>query len=339
MVINKQVQVYLPSYASVTEYQNIRYDLVTAVNYAFMFIRGDGSLFPEDGYNPDALISYAHTNNVKVILTIACISSTDADTLLASSTARTTAINNIFNEVVARGFDGVDNDIESSTISTANKSNMAAFQTELANKFWGSNPNYRLSIAVSGYYPNSTNFDLFTLQNYCNYVMIMGYDWYGSWNTFAGPNSPLLLDDGTGIMWSIKYYEGVMDKSKLLLGVPYYGHEFATVSDARLATRSTGGSVIDIVYDEFIDLVPAYTRYYDSVWQTPWYTRQSGSQWYQGHYDDVQSLGQKYDVANTEGLGGIGIWEISQGTNRTELWDLIQTKFGCPVLTASLMIS
>jgi hypothetical protein len=54
--------------------------------------------------------------------------------------------------------------------------------------------------------------------------------------------------------------------------------------------------------------------------------------YWQTHYDDAESLGQKYDVVNTEGLGGIGIWEISQGTNRTELWDLIQQKFSSPMI-------
>lgn len=36
----------------------------------------------------------------------------------------------------------------------------------------------------------------------------------------------------------------------------------------------------------------------------------------------------KYDLANTKGLGGIGIWNLTQGTGQTELWTLIADKFG-----------
>jgi spore germination protein len=326
--LNKEVQAYLPSYAPVDEYLSIRYDLVTAIIYnSSILINGDGSLTPQSAYSPDNLIAYAHARSVKVILSVAEPSQIDADAMLSSPTARTTAINNIFNEVVNRGFDGVDTDIERASPTTENKANMTAFQTELANKFWGSNPNYRLSIAIGAYYPSvDLIFDIGILQNYCNFIMIMGYGWYGSLSGTAGPNSPHLLDSGVGNFSAIKHYEGLMDKSKLLFGVPYFGYEYATTDSSRLSPQN--GSISAIVYDQFIDNVPGYSRNFDPTWNTPWYTRQDGGgQWYQGHYDDVQSYGQKYDVVNSEVLGGIGILDISQGTGRTELWDLIQSKF------------
>lgn len=542
MALNKQVQAYLPSYVPADEYLNIRYDLVTAIMYSFMYVRGDGSITPEVGYSPDNVIAYAHARGVKVILSVQDMSQTDADTMLSSGTARTTAINNIFNEVVARGFDGVDNNLEKATKNATNKSNMTAFQTELANKFWGSNPNYRLSIAIAAYYPETDLlFDVAVLQNYCNFVMIMGYDWYGSWSTTAGPNSPHLLDSGIGNFPTIQHYESLMNKSKLLFGVPYYGREFQTVGIERLSNRSPGGIINDIAYKNLIDTITSSgTRLFDNVWKTPWYSKikytmnigitvfgsspnfpvdniiqewktfietysniklnlvinkytslpdsdiwfwasgignsqpcylmnpfalsagtvqkfptnvqvniafyyyngltpicllggtydaglngkpfvaipfgeylaqndfppwvyhsaqvmmhellnsldyiynsigypnfpspevcntfgftiANGWQdcykyyfslitqqmyqaltnnnavpevtYWQTHYDDAESLGgslgQKYDVVNTEGLGGIGIWEISQGTNRTELWDLIQQKFSSPMI-------
>ena len=36
----------------------------------------------------------------------------------------------------------------------------------------------------------------------------------------------------------------------------------------------------------------------------------------------------KYDVANMKGMGGIGIWNLTQGAGKTELWNLIDEKFG-----------
>ncbi len=326
MTLSKEVQAYLPSYAPASEYVSIQYDKVTAIIYSFLYIKADGSITPEAGYAPENLIAYAHARNVKVILAIQDYSTADSDTMLTNPNARATAINNIFNEVVNKGYDGVDTDIEKMSFTASNKTNFTAFQQELSGKFWGSNPNYRLSIAIGAYWPNTDIvFDVAVLQNYCNFIMIMGYDWTGSWSTSAASNSPYLLDNGTGNYDTIKHYETLMDKRKFLLVVPYYGREFATVSNTRMS--SINGSVTEIIYDQFIDNVAGYARNYDSIWQTPWYTRQVNGQWYQGHYDDVQSLGQKYDLIISEGLGGIGIWEISQGTNRQELWDIIQTKF------------
>ena len=156
---------------------------------------------------------------------------------------------------------------------------------------------------------------------------MMGYDQYGSWSSTAGPNSPISLDNGRGINDSIKHYKGLIDKNKFLLGVPFYGYEFATVNDNRLA--SVNGDVNYISYKDYVNITNKYTRKWDSVWQTPWYTYQDNitSQWYQVHYDDIQSLGIKYNIVNSEGIAGIGIWAINYGIDRPELWQLIQDKF------------
>lgn len=141
---------------------------------------------------------------------------------------------------------------------------------------------------------------------------------------------------------SIKYFESLMPKNQILFGVPYYGKTFNTVDNTRLSAKVSGSSVPYVNYKDYISLVSSTsgTRIFDPVWQTPRYVYQSGSQWYQLQYDDVQSLGQKYDLTNSEGLGGIGIWQMAAGTDMPELWNLIQTKFssGCPPMTARIGI-
>lgn len=328
--MNKEVQVYLPTYSSVADYQDINYNLVTAILYSFAYINGDGSLTYESSYNPNPLISYAHSKGCKVILSCQDNSQTDADTMLGSSANRTKCITNILNEVILRNYDGVDNDIEKATQSSTNKVNMTAFQQQLYNTFKSSNSNYRISIAIGAYYPDSDQiFDIPIIHNYADFIMIMGYDWYGDWSSTAGPNSPNLLDSGIGNYDSIKHFESEMPKNKILFGVPYYGKTFNTVGNTRLSPKVSGSTVTYAGYKDYINLVNGTSgiRIFDQIWQTPWYVYQSGSKWYQLHYDDVQSLGQKYDIVNTEGLGGIGIWEIAYGTNMTELWTLIGQKF------------
>jgi spore germination protein YaaH len=111
--------------------------------------------------------------------------------------------------------------------------------------------------------------------------------------------------------------------NKTLLGIPYYGLDRETVSNARLAHKS--GTVKWIYADDFPSY--NYSRYFDSTWKTPWQTWQEGNQWHQLQYDDVESLSYKYDKANSEGLAGIGIWTINYGLNRADLWQLIRNKF------------
>lgn len=61
--------------------------------------------------------------------------------------------------------------------------------------------------------------------------------------------------------------------------------------------------------------------YFDSV-------PASAGKWHQIHYDDLESLGIKCDLVNSKELAGIGIWAANYGTGRSELWQLVQDKFG-----------
>lgn len=61
--------------------------------------------------------------------------------------------------------------------------------------------------------------------------------------------------------------------------------------------------------------------YFDTIIPT------SELRWHQIQYDDLESLSIKYDLVNSEGLAGIGIWTAPYGTDRPELWKLIEDKF------------
>ncbi len=53
----------------------------------------------------------------------------------------------------------------------------------------------------------------------------------------------------------------------------------------------------------------------------------SGGSWYEGYYDDIQSLAAKYDMINQRGLGGVGIWHLQMDQGTPELWDLLANSF------------
>lgn len=344
MLLNKEIQAfYQCNLAQPDEYKSLRYDILTTIVYSHVSVDSNGNLVPTRAYNPAPLIQYTHSQGygTKVVLMFNSTDTNAGDTILANATVRTNAINNLLNEVKDKNFDGIDIDVEHLTWGTnpingqSNKQLMTNFVTTISNTFRMSNPNYRISLDIGIDTDVALVFDVAILQNLVDYMMIMGYDWY-SWSSYAISNAPITTNPGegsihagTGILYWLQQYEGLVNKNKLILGVPWYGYEFPTISNARLANKN--GSAIEIEYDGYADIVSSYGRIWDSVWQTPWYARQVGSQWYQGHYDDVQSLGIKYDLVNSEGIGGIGIWAVTLGTNRSELWQLIQDKFGSSV--------
>lgn len=331
--LNKEIQASYPIWIATDEYTKIDYGAITTIAYSFASVNGDGSLYKDSGYNPSDLIAYAHARGVKVILSFQQRTTNDIDVLLSNPANQIVLINNLINEMTTYNFDGVENDLEwANTINTIiggpNKPLLTAFQINLYNTFKAKNANYHMVVALPSHDWNDI-WDISTIKDYTDFMLIMGYDFYGSWSSIAGPNAPIDLDNISdhSIRKSIQYYESLVPKNKLLLGTPWYGYEFATVSNARLATRSTNGSVTGMDYKDYINVVNNYTIYRDSVWKTPWYTRQIGGQWYQGHYDDVTSLGIKYDLVNSEGIAGIGIWNVGCGADRSELWQLIRKKF------------
>lgn len=322
--LDKDIQVFYPSNAG-NEYTKIKYDLTNVISYAFIFVNGDGSLYRDGSYNPDNLISYAHDRGSKVVLSFQARSFNDANNLLSNSAARVKAVSNLLNEVRIHNFDGIENDIENA--SGSQRDNMTLFQKELAGTFWASNPNYSVSVDVA--ITNWNNlFDGPAIKDHANYVLIMAYDVFHYNGAQAGPNAPI---NGDNLYWAsvtkgIEYWTitGQIPREKILLGIPYYGYRWPTINNQRLAKTAGIGSYIHL------NQIPSsynYPRNWDNLWKTPWQAWQSGSQWYQLHYDDVESLGIKYDLVNSENLAGIGIWTITYGIDRPELWQLIQEKF------------
>src|SRR5438093_10320449 len=78
----------------------------------------------------------------------------------------------------------------------------------------------------------------------------------------------------------------------------------------------------------------SYTTHRDAIssrserWDT-WYntTLQCTRELY---WDDTVSLGKKYDLVNSSGLRGVGIWNLNYGGSAPELWYALAAHFtGC----------
>lgn len=164
------------------------------------------------------------------------------------------------------------------------------------------------------------------IKDYIDYLTIMAYFWDDK-NPVSGPIEPMLQDDNSdaSVITGINYWKNTENISinKILLGVPYYGYERETYSDERLSHVE---GIVKWVYLENVQKYH-YDRYFDNVWKTPWQVWNEDDQWYQLHYEDVESLTYKYDKVNSDNLAGISIWNINYAMNRSDLWQLIDDKF------------
>lgn len=326
---HKEVQGFYPLDANQSSWQNMRFDLLSTLVLYFINPNADGSIDINDSDIQIGLVNIAHKNNVKVVISIQPKDNLTTDTLL--TTSKDKFLNNLLHFIQRNNLDGADIDIESideinSITGGDNKLLMNNFMRDLSIKLWNSNHNYRISINVNGDH-NTNIFDVNAIQNYVNYVMIMGYDYHWSGGETAGSVSPInSYDDDPSITENINYYSNIVNKNKLLLGVPYYGLEWNT-EDGNIDSPTLSQGIY-YTYQEMKDRSSQYGRIWDDTWKTPWYKYQVDGKWYQGHYDDVQSLAIKYDLVDSVNIAGIGIWEVEYGSNESELWQLIQDKFG-----------
>ena len=275
-----------------------------------------------------SVVTVAKNNGAKIHICATLFSG--HSTFWASTTAQTTFINNIVSLLNARGGDGVNIDFEG--MGSSDKVPFTNFITNLNNALNTANPNYKLSICLYAVDWSGT-FDVPALNNIVDFFTIMGYDYYYSGSGTAGPTSPLYnyqTSYNYTLAKSITYYikQGATP-SKLLLGLPYYGHEWEVTANTIPAT-TTGNFNSSRTLSYLISNSGTYSaanKHWESACYSPYYSYQSSSMWRQCFIDDVYSLGRKYDMVNQRGLGGIGIWALGYDAGTTNYWTLLQNKF------------
>ncbi len=310
---------------------DMHYDLLTHVA-AFDFLASpDGSLGYPSSWPWTDVINAAHAKGTKVIMAVTNFGGSTgaadvAHTLITSSDAKNNLFNNIKRIITTYQLDGVNIDFEA--MSSADRGNLLnQFMSDLSTFIHSELPGKEVSF--DGPAVNWGGWNLDGLAQSVDYIFIMTYDYHGSWSDNTGAVSPLTNPNGgTCVQKSINSDYSVPAAKypqKLILGVPYYGKHWKTATGvAGSAVSSYIGSTL---YRNAVTDAESHGGFiWDNDSQTPWYRWNSGG-WHQVWNDNETSLGKKYDFALTENLGGVGIWALNYDGTRTELWNLINTKF------------
>ena len=268
---------YLPiNYIKVSDIDKIPFKKLTHLNLAFLNPDSSGN-FPVPA-ELDMIVNKAHTNHVKVLVSVGGGNSPAYYSKLLNDTHRASLIGNILKVVTEHQLDGVDVDLEGNAIDD--------HYTVFTNALYRSLKRRKklLTAAIATVYsPKISNS---VLANF-DWVNIMSYDKTGPWMpNNPGQHSPLAMAAEDIHYWNSN--RGI-SKKKIILGVPFYGYRFG--KDAVTALR----------FSEIIDRFPDAEKQ-DSI------STGDGSVIY---YNGKETIRKKTRLAIQQ-AGGIMIWQILQ---------------------------
>lgn len=285
---------YIPNWIDIAAFsQSFDFRQVTHLNYAFQNPDASGNLV-ESNTGLAALVSKAHANNVKVLISIGgggapATSGTiksNFQNLISTSDKRASFIHKIAIYIKAYKLDGLDVDEEGPAIN----SDYGAFIKQLADSL---KPKGLLLTTAVGWGSENIPNSAF---KYFDWVNLMAYDLTGNWDlTRPGQHSPFWYAQKM-----IKDFvaRGVK-KENLCLGVPFYGYGFY---------KSVGSYSYNSILTRFPEA---------------WKSDQAGDTIY---YNGMNTIWMKTKLAMSE-ASGIMIWELSQDskTNKSLLAVIRQT--------------
>jgi chitinase len=231
-------------------------------------------------------------------------------------------------------FDGIDIDwefpveggLEGNVERPADKQNFTLLLRELRRQLdeQGATDkrHYELTIAASARLGEIANVEVAIIEPLLDFINVMTYDYH------SGPgrtnfNAPLYAAKGDPTpQYNIDvtmraFLDAKVPASKLLLGIPFYGHGYGSVPNVNggLFQQGTGkpsdwkqgdGDWHTLAQTRLKD--PHYVRHWESSARVPWLYDSTSGTWVS--YDDPQSVGEKVRYVSERSLGGVVIWEL-----------------------------
>lgn len=316
-----------PYWASASAYLSYDYNALTHIAYfSYEVDTATGGYTTLRGWNTSPVIDYAHQRGVKVTLTVTNFGAARNTELLSDTVKQRFLLTMIVQQLKSRNGDGVNFDFE--TVPAAQKANMVDFCRRAVRIIKKELPAAEISLATPAV-DWSSAWDYNSLARICDYLIIMGYNYYWSGSATAGPVAPLTGETQNVTRSIDTYINAGVPPEKLLLGVPWYGYDWPVVSSARKA--ATTGIGTSRIYRAAEELAELHGRKFDQATGVPWVSYMAGTDWRQLWYDDSVSLSLKYDLVKTKKLAGIGIWALSYEGSGTGMWGSIKTSYSAEV--------
>ncbi|HEY7525706.1 MAG TPA: glycosyl hydrolase family 18 protein [Candidatus Limnocylindria bacterium] len=345
--LRKEVFGFLPYWMlSGSALSSMNYHLVSTIAYFSVNAKMTGYLAKGTSTNPTAgwagwkssamtgVLNRAHEQGVRVVLTVTMMAWDSASasrqaSLLQTASARSRLVNQIVSAVRDRGADGVNLDFE--PLATSLRDEYVSFVKQLKRGLANAGVGDYLTVSVMASAATwATGYDVagLTAADAADALFVMGYDYNWSGSSRAGGVAPIQSPFTIDVAGTMADFLTQTSGSKLIWGVPYYGRTWPTKAKT-LNSATLGGGSKAYTYTGHLAEAGRYGRRWDDVGKVPWYRHWDGAagHWVQGYYDDSHSLGVKYDLVNSRGLKGTGMWTLLMDQGRDELWRLLARKF------------
>ena len=291
----------------------IQWDGLTHVVHWGALVNPDGSLdliSQQVEQNAPALVTAAHTANVKVLLGIGQAYWLGQTTYfqLAATNSRTTLVTNILNFVNAYGYDGVDIDWEPFT-GEANGIAMRGLIADLRRQLGRKILTAAAMITSHEYWG--------AISSYLDRINIMTYDMSHTSDSRSWHNSALYGEGSPVRFWTVnlavrRYLKGGVPPGKLGIGIPFYGWQWSGGSISMPAQSWTHKPYFkQVAFNSFYHQINSKTYRWDVTAQVPYLSSSDGANGFLT-FDDAKSIAAKIEYVKTHGLGGWIIWALDQ---------------------------
>lgn len=268
----------------------------------------------------DEFIQKAKKSRVKVFLTFKSFNNDEIEKLSQNDSYQQAFISNALFLVNSKNLDGINIDFEytgepTEVVRTGFTKLIYNLNSELKRQI----PKSTLSIDT--YLVSGGKLDLFDIQALSanlDYFVIMGYDMH----TPNGDSGPVSAMGGeTNVVAYVQNYLEKIEPDKIVLAIPYYGYDWPQNKN------DVGEGVKILPYAEIADASQDLKINWNEESQTPYYSYNENGQSRIVHFDNVRSLGVKYDFINRKELAGVGIWALGYDGYNQDLEKLIIDKF------------
>jgi len=292
----------------------------------------------DNNWNGVGVITYLNTvvkKKYPKLKTVISVGGASGSKNWANFMTNTTLLNQAVEEVaqycINNGFDGVDIDWETPADAIENSCYLDFFS-----KLRKALGNDKLLTMAGSKKPEKYYGYVGQFAEHLDWINVMSYHYAGTWNKYAGLNSPLYQmpndkNKQKSSDYTIKAYmdEGV-PASKLCVGVAFYGRTWEVTSSTNDGYNQPGSSNVKGQASDDDD--SATWTYYalrtenvlsgktkaKSPWRRTWREPAKSPTVFNTKdkryisYEDVESMRERSKYAKEKGLAGVMVWEVSQ---------------------------
>ena len=331
----------------------IAYSKYTIINYAFFAPQTNGSIATTDSWADENLLEgtplwtgpvahdsttslpyKAHQAGKKVVPSIGGWTLSNNFPAIAASASLRAAFAHACRQLCAQyRFDGIDIDWEypgyvANSGTAADAANFPLFISQIRDTLTAygnaTGKTLLLTACFGASRDNMANINWTAVVPKLDYVNLMTYDFFGSWDAVANHNAPLAkpaqgdttFNMTSAVNYLISHYN--VPSTKICTGVAFYGRSAKTTGTPALFAP-INGQVDNSTFSADAGTpcyynIPAamnqFTYHWDTVAQVPYLTGNGSLKTFVS-YDDQRSIALKAQFINSKNLGGAIIWEIT----------------------------